>query len=581
VDSLLKKRVAWHSLGLSRNSSLLLWFIGIGVIGAAIKALHVSLDGGKGAAIAFAAFGGGGLLFAILPSTMRRKVRLARLARLPMPFDRESYFTVLDQTAKRAALEVAVELRDKVVPDASALNMVETSSVRPSTGAVVLVSPVMTTVRATYFGTYFYNGGLDRWFAKASETALYSLHVKHGIVAMRARFVPEGELASPTQTATPTTGESVPKMTDAQRHRTIRWLVGGATPMIALAIWAGLTNVPRFLHALLAGAVFTTSLALGAIAFVLVQLRSGAAGGVLLRRPAEWLSKGIAYSIAMYGILVISENSIWSLGGDGAASGWYSPIFFALRTCVYVMLWSGLPAVIERASETQDSTGTHGRLEKLAKRAPRVLVILAATVWLVSLDWIVGLHREALAPWLAPLVAANLIAGGIAAAVGASALVVHALDRMKLVGDHATAARRAFTSRWLGGACVAWLVTAGGMVAATLESASPIRAAWLPHVTAGAWQGWAIAMVGTHVVALGLVLLGPRSSGAVALAAMLVLLGHALEAIQLVCPALLHAGLPAWLEAGGFVAALVGIWVVVFQSVGERRLYPSRDPALR
>ena len=579
------RRIAWRSLGLARNTSLLIMLLGLGAIAALVKALHVSLEGRAGAGIAFAAFVGGAVVFASVPSLLTRRVRLARLAKLTFPLDRDAYFAALDREAPRAAFAVEAELGEQVVPDVRGLTMVETSAIRPRPGALELVSPAMRTVRSSYFGVYPYNGDLHRWFQAACTGVLLAMDQRHKITALRVRFVPdlEAELGKAEETgAGPPAGEqALPRMSLAQRRGTVRWLVGGLVPALALAIAAGLTDSARYFGGLLAGLVFSSTLALGAVAFVLVQLRHRSPSGTLLRRPLEWLANSVAYTVMAYLILVLAETRIWSLGHAGAAARWYAPGFFAIRTVIYVFLWAGIASVLQRASAAQDDTGASDKLDKLGRLAPRTLAILAATLWLVSLDWIAGLHREALARGLAPLVGANLAAGGIAAAVAVGSLVVLRLDRMKLLGDHATAERRAFAARWMTGASLAWLVTAGGLAAATYASSDAVRAAWEPHAIAGAWQAWTLAMLVLH--ALPIVVLGAarRSPAAIAIASVLLIAGHALEAGQLVLPAGLGPELPTWIEAGGFVTALAGIWVVMLQSVGERQVYPRRDRAFQ
>lgn len=553
-------------------------FLGLGAVAGILEAVHVSMQGTSGAATGLVAYGGAFVVFLFLPSLMLRRLRLAQLRRSKIPFDRDAYFTALDGRAANGALSIEVDFKAKDTPDVSNLTMVPTSSVRPSPGAITIVSPAMRTVRAGWFGTYHYNGELAAWFESALRGVLEALHRRHEITSLRVAFVPE---LAKTAVAEPVEEAELPRMSIAQKKGTIRWLVGGSIVAVALAIAAGLTDHLHYFTGLLAGLAFTITLALGAGTVVLFQLRGRNPAGLLLRRPLEWITTGIPYSAVAIFILLLGAPTLWAIDQAGPAHTWYRTWFFVSRAVIYVMVWSALPALIEKASAALDATGSHAKLDKLAKTAPRLLTLLGASLLVVVLDWVIGIHREALARWLAPLAASNLIAGGIAAAVGVGCLVVQRLEGLKLVGS-STTDHRAYAARWLVGASLVWLVTAAATAGATLASPDAPRAAWEAHALLGAWRGWSIANIALHVVPLFL-LAAPaarRSAAMIATCSLLLILGHAATAAQLVLPAARGGDLPTWIELGGFATALVGIWVALFQSMGERVVVARRAPSL-
>lgn len=365
-----------------------------------------------------------------------------------------------------------------------------------------------------------------------------------------------------------------------QRRLAIRWLVVGSMLLIALAIAAGLTNYTRYFAGLLAGCLFVTTLCLGAVVYVLWQLRRGAAdGSAMIRRPLEWLSNGFAYTTVAYIILVLAATHIWSLGETGPARQWYGQWFFVARTALYWFLWAGVGALILKASTEQDTTGSTKSLAKLGHVAPRMLVMVAITGTLVVLDWVVGLHREAPALWLAPFGAAHLLAGGVAAAVAIGYLVISGFATSGSVSDANADTARSAAGRWLAGAAIAWLVTGVVLAVAVEVSSDAPRAAWEAHAWTAGWRSWSLIDIGLHVVPILLVATPTlRKSIAGSVAASLLVLGHAAHAAQLVLPAAAGVGMPSWVELGGFATALVGVWLVLFQAISERSMVARPAP---
>ncbi|MEJ7596440.1 MAG: hypothetical protein WKG01_00915 [Kofleriaceae bacterium] len=569
--------VAWVSLGLPLSVTTVMLFGGLGAIGAVVKATHLSMHGTSGAATGIAIFGTAFAALLVLPSVITRRLRLAKLQRSSIPFDRASYFEALGSRAAEGALEVEVKFETTDTPNLGNLTMVETSVSRPSPGALLIVSPTSRTLRGSALGTYHYNGELAGWFERALRGPLEALHRRHKITDLRVRFIADPKRG---QQADIEPTPDLPQASIVQRKGTVHWMIGGALAAIALAIAAGLADAPHYLTGLVSGVLFVATVVVGAVTCVLFQLRGRNPDGALLRRPLEWLGNSMAYSVVAFFVLALGSPMLFGLGEPGAAHRWYTTGFFIARIVAYFLVWASVAAIIDNASSTFDATGSSKNLDKLGRRAPRIVLILAVILFVACLDWIVGIHREALARWLAPLALANLLAGGIAAAVAIGVLAGRRLERMQLVGALATPKTHAYAGRWIVGGLLAWIVTATGIAVATLASPADQRAAWEPHVLLGTWRGFTAINVGLHVLAL-LVLVAPaarRSGTAIAIASWLVVLAHVAAAVQFVVPAGRGPDLPTWIELGGFVTALLGIWIVMFQSMGERIVVARRFP---
>lgn len=212
------------------------------------------------------------------------------------------------------------------------------------------------------------------------------------------------------------------------RLRRVPWMAGAAAA-VCLGLAFGTARTPAdVLPAYAVAWLFFLSLALGALFFVLFHFATRAGWSVSIRRWAEHVMATIPV-LALLAIPLGQRLDViypWARGERSTAAmpdfqdTYLQPGFFLARAAAYLALWSVMAWWFRRGSLLQDESGDPAVTRRLQRASPPAIVLLAVTVTLAALDWIMSAQHG----WYSTMFGVYYFAGCI---VGFLALLAVAL----------------------------------------------------------------------------------------------------------------------------------------------------------
>jgi hypothetical protein len=361
--------------------------------------------------------------------------------------------------------------------------------------------------------------------------------------------------------------------------------LGGA---LALGLAGGDARAQLW-HSWLVGTLFVTSLALGGLFFVLVHHATQAGWSVVVRRTAENAMATLPFLGLLFAPLLFGTGELfhWSHGDAVAADPvlahkqpYLNLPFFVVRTVLYLAVWSGMAIWFGRLSRLQDRTGDHEITRRLRRASAPALIVFALTVTFASFDWLMSLDPH----WYSTIFGVYFFSGSAVAIYAFLSLVTIAQRRSGLLVDVVTTDHLhdlgkllfAFVSFWgYIGFSQFFLIWYGNL---------PEETSFFAERLHGTWRGASVLLAVGHFVVPFFFLLPrtvKRRSGALAAAAVWMLLMHLVDLYWLVMPNLHPEGLaPGLLDAAALIGS-IGVFLAAFgRSLGRQSLVPLRDPRL-
>lgn len=212
-------------------------------------------------------------------------------------------------------------------------------------------------------------------------------------------------------------------------------LIGGAVTVV------GINFVPaRAFPNLLLSAVYLLGLGVAGAVFVALQYVSNAGWSVAIRRVPEAMidalpAGGILLLVTLSGIHTLYE---WSdevaVATDSllqAKSFWLNVPFFTFRTLFYLSVWTGVAALIVRASRAQDGDGRMLHTMRNRRYSAILLVIVGLTFGPASMDWIMSLEPH----WYSTIFGVYNISGMFLSGLAAITMITVFMRRSAAMRD--------------------------------------------------------------------------------------------------------------------------------------------------
>ena len=193
----------------------------------------------------------------------------------------------------------------------------------------------------------------------------------------------------------------------------------GLVGVVALAIsLAGSLVAPQgqFFRSYLWSYVLFLGIALGCMAWLMVQYLTGGAWGVVIRRPAEAAARTLPLLALLFIPIVIGIPSLysWSHADVVAAdpvlkykSMYLNFPFFLGRAVVYFLGWLSCSWFLNRWSDREDRTGEPAAHRKLATLSGPGVLFWGFSVTFMSIDWVMSLEPH----WFSTMYGLLFIAG--------------------------------------------------------------------------------------------------------------------------------------------------------------------------
>lgn len=355
-----------------------------------------------------------------------------------------------------------------------------------------------------------------------------------------------------------------------------------------VAIAVGLSTDPaRTWPNLLVAGFYVLSVALGGMLFIAVQQLSGAAWSVGMRRVAEAMTCALPVAALMMILLFFGRGALfaWAAAAPAAerAAGlgtrYFAVPFVALRSVLFLGLWTLFAWLMRRTSEREDVSADPIHHRRMLRYSAIFVVLFALSFSLASVDWLLALDPR----WMSTIYAVYAFAGLLVHGVAAVTLVVVLLHERGYLVDAVNANHLhdlgklllALTTFW----AYIWLCQYLLIWYGNLPDE-------VTYYVVRTGPRWVVLFFGNLVVnwliPFGVLLprAAKRSPRVLKWIAVLILIGRWLDVYLLVMPQTMRAPSFGLLELSITVAYGSVLWFVVSAALVRRPLVALHDPLL-
>jgi hypothetical protein len=181
---------------------------------------------------------------------------------------------------------------------------------------------------------------------------------------------------------------------DMRGWRTRALMIGGIAALLSAAGF--FIDHDQFYRSYLWSYIYVVALAVGSLAWLMLQYVTGGAWGLVIRRPCEAAARTLPLVALMFVPILIGINNLypWPHKTNDEnlihKAPYLNPPFFVVRAAIYLGGWMLLSWWLNRNSAIEDERGhdvVHG---KFGKAAAPGLIFWAFSVTFMAIDWIMS-----------------------------------------------------------------------------------------------------------------------------------------------------------------------------------------------
>ncbi|NUP11694.1 MAG: hypothetical protein HOW73_37080 [Polyangiaceae bacterium] len=355
-----------------------------------------------------------------------------------------------------------------------------------------------------------------------------------------------------------------------------------------IAFLAGMfgADQARFGAAYLVGFMFTTTIALGALFFVVIQHLARAGWSVGPRRIMEWLSQGLVASAVLFVPLVILAPKVWHHWmGEHAKhdsilikkTAYLNDTFFYIRAIVFLLTWALLAIWFYKTSREQDTSGDRTLSEKLQMAAAPSVAALGLTTTFAGFDWVMSLDPH----WYSTIFGVYIFAGCLLSSHAMLSLIIVRFRRDNIGGSLLTVEHQHDVGKYLFAWVIFWAYIGFAQFMLIFYANIPEETVWFRHRWEHGWYVVSLMLFLGHFVAPFLMLISrtaKRDPKLLALSAALLLFVHWVDLYWLVMPNFDEHFHFQWVDIAGLLApvGVTAAWLA--KRVLADPAYPLKDP---
>ncbi len=387
----------------------------------------------------------------------------------------------------------------------------------------------------------------------------------------------------------PAAGVDTPRLAPATGKK---WLgIAAAVAGVGLALSAAgfAADRPRFAHAWLVGFVFTVTVGIGALFFVLIQHLTRAAWSVAVRRQAEWVAFSLLAAAPLFAPLYALAPQIWTgwLGPEAAhdelvhkKAAYLNLHAFTIRAVVYFAIWGVLAYWFSKRSTAQDADGKREHTLAMQARSAPAIPFVALSMTFASFDWLMSLDPH----WYSTIFGVYIFSGATTSSFAVLALFTVGLQTSGYFRKVSTVEHRHDVGKLLFGFTVFWAYIAFSQFFLIWYANIPEETVFFRERMGEGWMPVSAALLFGHFIIPFTLLLSrhvKRNAVGLSVGAVLMLVMHWVDVYWLVMPNLdRHAPHFSWIDLGGLLGPLGVAAVVVAWKASRENLFPVRDPRL-
>lgn len=347
----------------------------------------------------------------------------------------------------------------------------------------------------------------------------------------------------------------------------------------------------HFVLAYLAAYMFTLSLALGALFFVLVQHVTRAGWSIVVRRIAENMAGTmVAMAILFVPILVFSHD-IWHhwMGAHAAhdkilvgKSGYLNETFFYVRCALYFAYWIGAAYYFRSKSIQQDASGDPELSLKMSRMGAPALVLFGFSITFAAIDWMMSLDPH----WFSTMFGVTYFAGSVMAFLAMLALICMWMSKKGLLKNVINSEHYHDIGKLMFAFMVFWAYTNFSQYFLIQYADIPEETGWYRQRMQGNWGVIGTVLIVGHFAVPFVFLLSrhmKRNRLPLAIGATLLLVMHWIDMQFLIFPTH-HPELgfhPQWVDFALWLGLPCIFLGLTLRGIANTNLIPIRDPKLR
>jgi hypothetical protein len=379
------------------------------------------------------------------------------------------------------------------------------------------------------------------------------------------------------------------------------WLANGADHEVE-----GHPYRTNFYMVYLVAYMFTLSLALGALFFVIVQHVARAGWSIVVRRVAENMAVTLPAMLLLFIPILIGAHDIYhhwmgaiidpAMEGKGydaiiaGKSGYLNETFFYIRAAIYFTVWITLAIWFRRKSIEQDENGNPELSLKMARVGAPGLVAFGVTLTFAAFDWIMSIDPH----WFSTMFGVTYFAGSVMAFLALLALTCMFLASKNLLKDAVNAEHYHDIGKLMFAFMIFWSYVNFSQYFLIQYADIPEETLWFQKraVDGSNWGTVGIILVAGHFLVPFIFLMSrhmKRNRTPLEIGAAFLLVMHWIDMQFLIMPdgkppAPDHLGsnfAPGWVDA----ATLIGVFGIflglTLRNIAGSNLLPTRDPKLK
>ncbi len=358
---------------------------------------------------------------------------------------------------------------------------------------------------------------------------------------------------------------------------------------IVASIGLGLGNLKQFYFSWLTAGIWTTTIALGGLFFVVLHHITGAMWSTSFRRIAENMASAAPMlALMLLPVLLLGMHDMyhWShkeaVAADPILQGkspYLNPAFFSGRAVFFFALWSVAALFYRRMSVRQDETGDVALTFRMRWWAPVSMIGFALSCSFAGFDWIMSLDPH----WFSTMFGVIIFAGCAVSGYATLCLTGVWLNKNDALTSTLTEHNYHDVAKLMFGFTCFWAYTSFCQYMLIWYGNIPEETAWFGHRSHDGWERIAILLIVGHFVLPFVILMSrhvKRTRAVFALMAGWLLFVHYMDLYWMIMPTLHHHLHFSVVDITSLVAfiGMFGAWMC---KLFERdAAVPYRDPQL-
>ncbi len=368
-----------------------------------------------------------------------------------------------------------------------------------------------------------------------------------------------------------------------------RALIAGVVGAALCVIGFFVSGPTQFYRSYLWSYIFYLGVALGSMAWLMLQYLTGGAWGLVIRRPAEAAARTLPVLALMFLPVVIGINNLYQWAhADIVAKDpilqhkhvYLNVPFFLIRGVFYFGGWLLLAWLLNRWSADEDREGGEAWHRKMAALGGPGILFWGFSITFMAVDWVLSLDPH----WFSTMFGLLFIAGQGLSSMAFLITLMVLLSYRRPMSDILTPRHLHDLGKLLLALVMVWAYFSFSQFLIIWAGNLPDEIPWYMERLHGGWQFIGLALVVGHFALPFALLLSrdlKRNFPFLAGIAVFILLMRYIDLYWLVAPDFAKGAFHvSWLDFAAPIG-IGGLWLAYFVSqLGQRPLMPLRDPHL-